>query len=219
MVETAPANSLSHLISTMKILISAIVAGLLLSFSLSAQDKTTGGVRGTVKNTSGNKIPGVMVEARQNGKTVVTAQTDAKGDFAIVNLKPGVYRFVFNKNGLSEGVSGDVAVKAGSVIKLSRLIMGVDKGTLALVRGSVFDSTGRIVRGAKVEIVRLNGDALKKMGEKFTDENGEFAIRLPAETARYRISANVNGEEPTSKDFEFSGGEIFRVALTIKAKQ
>ena len=191
----------------------------LLSLTILAQDKTTGGVKGTVKNTSGDKVSGVTVEARQEGKTVATVQTDGKGDFILANLKPGVYRFIFNKSGLSEGVSGEIAVKAGTFLKLSRLILGIDKGTLALVRGSVFDEGGHIVRGAKVVISRITGDSLKKMGEKYSDDNGEFAIRLPAETAKYRISANLNGAEPAVKDFEFSGGEAFHIALTLKAKQ
>lgn len=204
----------------MKNLISAGTLILLFSFgAVFAQEKTTGGVKGTVKHTGGNKIAGVTVEARREGKTLATVQTDAKGDFAILNLKPGNYRFVFNKTGLSEGVSAEIPVKAGTVLKLSRLIMGIDQGTLALVRGSVFDAAGRIVRGAKVEVARINGDNFKKMGEKYTDDNGEFAIRLPPETARYRISVNANGAEPTSQDFEFSGGEAFRIALTLKAKQ
>ncbi|MEP6925951.1 MAG: carboxypeptidase-like regulatory domain-containing protein [Pyrinomonadaceae bacterium] len=203
----------------MKNMLLAILITCLFSFVSLAQDKTTGGVKGAVKNTSGNKIAGVTVEARQNGMTVATAQTNGQGDFTIANLKPGVYRFIFNKTGLSEGVSGDVEVKAGTILKLSRLILGIDKGTLALVRGSVFDTNGRIVRGAKIEISRITGDSLKKMGEKYTDDNGEFAIRLPSETARYRISANINGMEPATKDFEFSGGEAFRIALTLKAKQ
>lgn len=184
-----------------------------------AQDKNTGGVKGTVKNTSGDKVSGITIEARQEGKTVATGRTDNKGDFTIENLKPGAYRFIFNKSGLSEGVSGEIEIKAGTIIKLSRLVLGIDKGILALVRGSIFDESGRIVRGAKIEISRITGDSLKKMGERYSDDNGEFAIRLPAETARYRISANVNGAAPVTKDFEFSGGEVFRVALTLKAKQ
>ncbi len=203
----------------MKNLFFTILFSLSLSLVVLAQDKTTGGVKGTVKNTSGDKVSGVTIEARQDGKTVATEKTDSKGDFTVKNLKPGIYRFFFNKSGLSEGVSGEVEVKAGTVLKLSRLILGIDKGTLALVRGSVFDSGGHIVRGAKIVVSRILGDGLKKLAEKYSDDNGEFAIRLPAETAKYRISANINGEEPTIKDFEFSGGEAFRIALTLKPKQ
>ena len=203
----------------MKNLFFAILFSLSVSLLVFAQDKTTGSVKGTVKNTSGDKVSGVAVEARQEDKTVATSQTNGNGDFTIANLKPGIYRFIFNKAGLSEGVSGEIEVKAGTTLKLSRLILGIDKGTLALVRGSVFDDGGHIVRGAKIIISRIMGDSLKKMGEKYSDDNGEFAIRLPAETAKYRISANINGAEPTTKDFEFSGGEAFRIALTLKAKQ
>lgn len=189
-----------------------------LTLTVFAQDKNTGGVKGTVKSTEGNKIPGVAVTARQEGKEIASARTDAKGDFTLVGLKPGVYRFVFNKEGLSEGVSSDVTVKAGNMLTLKRLIMSVDKGTLAQIRGSVFDPDGRIVRGAKVEIFKVTGESLRKLGERYSDGNGEFAYRLPSQAARYRFTVSIEGAETVNKDLEVNGAEVYRFAVSLKVK-
>lgn len=186
-------------------------------FSFAAFAQATGGVKGTVKNTAGDKVAGVLIEAKQEGKDVTSVKTDGKGDFVISNLTPGVYSFVFNKDGLSEGVLTNVNVKGGQIITLKRLIMGVDKGRLANVRGSVFDPNGRIVIGAKIEVYRVTGDNLKKLGERYSDGAGEFAYRLPAEAARYRFTVSIQGAETTSKDLEVNGAEVYRFAITLAA--
>jgi 5-hydroxyisourate hydrolase-like protein (transthyretin family) len=185
--------------------------------AMAAQDKTNGGVKGVVKNADDKKLSGVTIEARQGSEKIATTQTDDKGNFVLSNLKPGIYRFAFKKDGYSEGISGDVTIKAGSVLTLKNLILFVDKGVLAIVRGAVFDANGYLVPGAKVVVYRIDGDSLRKINEKYAGSDGEFGFRLPAKTARYRIQAvwrNLEG----SKDFEFSGGEISQVAVSIKPK-
>ena len=203
----------------MKNLLFALIIFSLSTFTVAAQDKKTGGVKGSVHLiTNDGKIAGVTVEAKQNGKTIASARTNDKGDFQINNLPAGIYRFTFNKTGLSEGTSGDVQVKSGTIITLKNLRMNVDKGDLALVRGSVFTPEGLGARGAKVEIYKISSDNTRKIGERFTDEAGEFAVRLPA--GNYRLTASTNkNTEPVSKDFEFTGGQSFDIAVTLKAKQ
>lgn len=167
----------------------------------------------------GDKIAGVTVEARQEGKTIASTKTDGKGDFTLTGLKPGFYRFVFTKEGLSDGVSGETEIKAGTVHTLKNLKMNIDKGTLAVVRGTVFDANGRIVPGAKIEVFRITNDSLKKIGEKYTNNDGEFGISLPPQNARYRFQASIEGAESASKDAEVTAGEVTRIAISLKAKK
>lgn len=181
-----------------------------------AQDKTTGGVKGTVKAPDGKTIANVAVEARQAETVAATARTNNSGDFQIDNLKPGTYVFVFKKAGLSEGVSKPVEIKAKTMHTLKRLILTVDEGSLALIRGSVFDHDGRIARNARVEIFRVSGENLKKLGERTTDTNGEFAFRLPSEAARYRFVVKLENGEPTDKDLDVNGAEVYRFAISLK---
>ncbi len=181
-----------------------------------AQDKSTGGAKGTVKSVAGKPISGVAVEVKQDGKTVANGRTDNKGNFSIVGLKPNVYIFVFTKTGLSEGVSKPLEIKANTVATLKRLILTVDPGALAIIRGSVFDHDGRIARNVKVEILRVTGDGTKRIGERFTDINGEFGLRLPPEPARYRFVVKSADGAPTNKDLEIDGAEVYRFAVSLK---
>lgn len=187
------------------------------NLALFAQDKSAGVVKGTVKSTDGKEIAGVAVEARQDDKVVGAAQTDKNGDFKIANLKPGTYRFIFNKNGLSQGVSKEIEIKPKAVVTLKNLILAIDEGTLAIVRGSVFDSDGRIALGVKIELRRINGDGARKIGEKFTGETGEFTFRLPPDRARYRLIATADKAKPTSKDLDIDGAETYRLAITLNS--
>jgi hypothetical protein len=191
----------------------AFFAILLFSFFALCQNKTTGGVRGKVRMPDGDAIAGVMVQAQQNDKQIATARTDAKGDFTIVNLPPGVYDFVFTKEGLSQGTLPRVEVKAGTIFKLSKLVMAADQGKLAILRGSVFDSNGRSVSGARVEIFR-EGET-KKIAQIFSSDSGEFTFRLPSNAARYRIAVTIGGRMRGSKEIEINGAEIYRTAVSL----
>lgn len=187
------------------------------SFSALAQNKTTGGVRGKVRLTNGDSISGVRVEAQQDGKSAASTRTDGKGEFQFANLKPGVYDLVFSKDGLAQGTLPRVEIKAGEVSKLTKLVMAIDQGTLAIVRGSVFDANGRSVYGAKIEIFKISGGE-KKVQQIFSSQSGEFTFRLPPAEARYRVSVMIDGAERGSQELDVNGAQIYRVAVSLKPK-
>jgi hypothetical protein len=187
------------------------------SFSASAQNKTTGGVRGKVRLTNGNSISGARVEAQQDEKSIASTRTDRKGEFQLDGLKPGIYDFVFIKEGLAQGTLPRVEVKAGEVSRLTKLVMATDQGTLAIVRGSVFDANGRSVYGAKIEIFKISGGE-KKVSQIFSSQSGEFTFRLPPAEARYRVAATIDGAERSSQELEINGAQVYRVAVSLKPK-
>lgn len=187
------------------------------SFSVFAQDKATGVVRGKVRLSNGDSISGVRVEAQQDEKSIASTQTDGKGDFQLGNLKPGVYDFIFNKEGLTQGTLPRVTIKAGENLKLTKLVLTADQGKLAVIRGSVFDHNGRAVYGAKVEIFKASGDG-KKAGQIFSSQSGEFTFRLPPAEARYRVAVTIDGAERGSKEVEINGAQVYTVAVSLKPK-
>jgi uncharacterized GH25 family protein len=205
----------------MRNLILPIFFTLILAFTAITQDKTTGGAKGKVRNPKGDAIEGVLVQVQQNEKDVATAKTDRKGEFIMVGLKPGTYDFVFTKSGWSEGTLRGVKIEAQTMINLgNRLILKVDEGTIAVIRGSVFDPDGRSVRGAKVEIFRVSGNGeTKKLDEDYTSQSGEFVFRMPPNAAKYRFTVTIKGAEPASKDLNVDGAEIYRVAISLKPSQ
>src|SRR5256714_4134465 len=75
----------------------------LLAFVASASAQEQGAVAGVVKDASGAVLPGVTVEASSPAliEKVRTAVTDGTGQYAIENLRPGVYSVKFTLAGFA----------------------------------------------------------------------------------------------------------------------
>lgn len=198
--------------------ISATLFILLLSLAnLAAQDKTTGSIKGRVRVESGTASE-VAVIVRQGEREITQGVTNSKGEFAVNGLQPGIYSITFRKPGLSVGTVNNVEVRAGKVRTLGdRLILTVDEGSIAFLRGSVFDPSGRSVAGARVELARIEADGrLKKLGDRITTETGQFAFRLPPEKARYRVTAKAGGADDATQEITIDDAVVYRVALTLQ---
>ncbi|HEY0003425.1 MAG TPA: carboxypeptidase-like regulatory domain-containing protein [Pyrinomonadaceae bacterium] len=182
---------------------------------------TTGGVKGKVRGADGSAASGVAVIARRGEQEVAHATTGNKGEFVLSGLEPGVYGLTFRKPGLRVGTLEGVEVRAGKVRELSdRLVLQVDEGSLAFIRGSVFTASGRSAPGVRVEIARLQPDGtVKKIDGRVTSETGSFVFRLLPETATYRVSVKMDGAGPLSKDVQVDGAAVYRIALSLPPAQ
>jgi hypothetical protein len=201
-------------------LTNALALALLLFAPVAAQKgarPTTGSVKGRVKVDAGHTAGGVRVAAQLGEEEVARADTDARGNYELSNLAPGVYTLTFRKSGLKTAQHREVEVRAGKVRSLGdKVFMPVDEGSIAFVRGSVFDEGGRSVAGARVEISRVGADgAARKVDGRVTNETGAFSFRLAPDAGRYRVTARSNGRE-ASKDVEIEGAMVYRVALSLK---
>jgi hypothetical protein len=196
---------------------SMIAALLFLSVACPAQDKTTGALKGKVQVEQGS-ASGVAVILLQGEREVTRASTDKKGEFAITHITPGIYSVRFRKPGLTVGTIDSLEIKAGKTRTLGdRLVLSIDDGSIAFLRGSVFTESGRSVPGVRVELARIvDENSVQKLDARVTGETGEFVFRLPPETAKYRVTVKANGAQLTSKDVEVDGAAVFRVALTLK---
>ncbi len=182
-----------------------------------AQDRSTGSLKGKVKVVSGSPS-GISVVARQGEREAATATTDSKGAFIITGLSPGTYSLVFSKAGFSTGTLSNIEVRSGKTRELNeKLVLTIDEGTLAFLRGSVFDPIGRSVPGARIELARIEADGTtKKIDGRLTNESGQFVFRLMPEAAKYRVTVKMDGAEPASKDIEIDGPAVYRIALSLK---
>lgn len=196
---------------------SLLLLVLLMATAATAQESATGGVKGKVGVESGSASD-ITVTVRQGEREVARAATDRKGSFRILGLAPGVYSMTFSRSGLNTGTLSRVEVRAGKVRDLGdKLILAIDEGSLAFLRGSVFDSVGKSVRGARVELARVAADGTaKKLDGRLTNESGQFVFRLTPDAATYRVTVKIDGAEPASKDVEIDGAAIYRVALSLK---
>ena len=198
---------------------SLLVLAILLAITglAGAQDKTKGGIKGKVRVEQGPPS-GVTVVLRKGDREITQVTTQKNGDFVINGLPPGVYGLTFRKPGLSIGTIEDVEVKAGKVRTLGdRLVLTIDEGSLAFIRGSVFNVEGRSVPNAEVELAKINDDgSTRKIDGRLTTETGTFAFRLSPDPAKYRLTLKSKTSEPVSKDVEINGAAVYRIALSSK---
>ena len=183
-----------------------------------AQDRSSGGIKGKVRVETGNPS-GVSVIVRQGEREVARGVTDKKGEFAVSRLAPGRYGVTFRKPGLSVGTIEDVEVKAGKTRSLGdRLVLAIDEGSIAFIRGSVFSQDDRSVPNVRIELAKIEDDGTaRKIDGRITNEIGAFVFRLTPDAAKYRITALPKGGEPVSKDIEIDGAAVYRIALSIKS--
>ena len=187
--------------------------------AIHGQDKTTGTIKGKVKVEVGTPS-GVTVIVREGEREIRQVSTDKNGEFVVARLAPGRYGLTFRKPGLSIGAIENVEVKAGKTRSLGdRLVLTIDEGSIAFIRGSVFSNEGRSVANAKVELAKVMDDGTaRKIDGRLTTETGTFVFRLAPDVAKYRVIVKPEGVEPISKDVEIDGAAVYRVALSLPPK-
>lgn len=195
-----------------------ILVGIMFAGSAFAQDKITGGVKGKVRVETGTP-GGVAVIVRQGDVEVAQGVTAKNGEFELKGLKPGRYGITLRKAGLSVGTKENIDVKAGKPRSLGdHLFLAIDEGSIAFIRGSVFNEDGRSMPNVKIELARVEADgSVRKMDGRVTNETGSFVFRLAPENGKYRITAKASGGEPVSKDVDVDGAAVYRIAISIKS--
>jgi hypothetical protein len=156
----------------------AVLAIVMLA-SLAAGQEQTGGLKGKVKVAKGSP-GGVSVVVQQGEREVTHGTTTSGGDFTISGLAPGIYGLTLRKPGLSVSTIEKISVRAGKVTSLGdRLYLPIDEGSIAFIKGSVFNGSGRSFPGARVELARVLEDgSLKKVDSRVTNDLGEFNFRI-----------------------------------------
>jgi hypothetical protein len=189
----------------------------LLAGGIFAQDRSTGGIKGRVRVETGTP-GGVSVIVTQGEREMARGLTDKSGEFIISRLAPGRYGVTLRKPGLSVGSIEDIEVKAGKTRSLGdRLVLSIDEGSIAFIRGSVFNQDDRSVPNIRIELAKIEGDGTaRKIDGRVTNEIGAFVFRLTPDAAKYRITAKPSGGDPVSKDIEIDGAAVYRIALSIK---
>ena len=200
------------------IICAPLLAALLL-VPAGAQSKTqTGVLKGRVKERNGKALEGVIVRATsaENEEDKRETKSDAKGDFEFAELPAGRYSFSFEKHGYKTFITRKLEVAAGETTRLSSVVELAREGQpYAVIRGAVFHGPGYTLPNATVIIERIDGGGKFKQ-ETISQEGGEFAFRLKAEKAKYRVTATVRGFQPASIEVETDGDEARNVALTLQ---
>ena len=187
------------------------------SIAAIAQDKNSGTIKGKVRVERGSAA-GVAVVLRKDDQELRRVETDRKGEFTMRGITPGTYGLTFRKPGLAVASIDKLEVRQGTR-SLKDLYLAIDEGSIAFIRGSVFNEDGRSVPGVRVELSRIVSDtAVDKLDSRITSETGEFVFRVPPEAAKYRVTLKADKAESISKDVEVDSALVYRVALTYKPK-
>jgi len=121
-------------------LLSLAIVGLLIpSFGFAQTSSTQGAIIGTVTDTSGGVLPGVTVTVTspqlQGSRT---ATTDAKGDFVLPLLPPGVYKADFTLSGLKTVSQTGIVVNVGQNTKQdAKLALGAVTESMTVTASSI----------------------------------------------------------------------------------
>ena len=86
---------------------------------------------------------------------------------------------------------------------------------LGLISGTVFQSTGFSLPGAKVSAVSKQNPKVKK--DTVTGRRGEFALRLPAGQGAYVVTAEAKGFESQQRPADVYEGTKTTVTFQLKA--
>jgi hypothetical protein len=90
--------------------------------------------------------------------------------------------------------------------------------SFAIVAGTVFRESGLSLAGAEVTLMPQGGDdggKPAKAQRQSSDARGEFAFRVPAEHARYQVTASAKGFQKQEKSVEIQGEERTDVTLVL----
>jgi uncharacterized membrane protein len=197
----------------------AIIGALVLAASLTPEASAqTGVLKGKVKELNGKALEGVTIRATNAKESEDNHETksDGKGEFEFTALPAGQYSLSFEKQGYKTFTTRKLEITPGETTKLSRVIELPREGDpYAVVRGAVFHGPGYTLPNATVTIERIDGGRKFKQ-ETVSHEGGEFAFRLRAEKAKYRLTATARGFQPASIEIEVEGDEARNVALTLQ---
>jgi outer membrane receptor protein involved in Fe transport len=148
---------------------------------------TRGTLAGRVTTIRGEGLGGAVVTVT-GGSTTLTATSAADGSFTLA-LPPGVYSVVVNRGGYQTTQSDDVAVVAGSTVRLT-VALGESSTQSLRTIGRVSTSTNRNPINVTTSAVStLSGAAI---GERVTTNLNDVATELPGVSVARTSGATAN---------------------------
>ncbi len=127
---------------SLRSLVLAMVAVLLLAGVLSAQAPTAGRIIGSIKDDQGGPLPGVSVEAK-GSRLVGTAATvsDTNGAYRLLALPPGTYTITYSLQGFSAVVRNDIVlgVEQALVVDIAMKPSAVEEEVIVIGQAPLID--------------------------------------------------------------------------------
>jgi len=176
-----------------------------------------GSITGTVKDQSGNPVPGATVTFTSADGTVVKITTDPQGNFTLTGVPPGTYSGTAvgpnNPNGRPVSVSSapqTVIVKTGAATGPVNFVVTTIPPSFA---GTVTDAAGKPLPGVAVSVNVANPDGTTGalVGTVLTAADGTYntsTFAIPP-GGTYIVTASLAGYTPARLVNSVTGGTTF----------
>src|SRR6266566_235946 len=175
------------------------VGVLLLATVLSAQVLSNGAFLGTVKDPSGASVPGASVRISRVGTELQRqTTTDAEGNYQLLDIPIGDYRFEFERQGFRKVVQTGISISAGQSLRLD----------VTLQLGSVAETLTVDAQALQVDTASANlGSTV------YGSQVAELALATRSFSTLVILQPGVLSNEAqqpglgSSLSFSFSGGQ------------
>jgi Carboxypeptidase regulatory-like domain len=189
-----------------------------------AVQQKTGTLKGKVEGEKGKPLADVDVRVMSSrSREIKEGKTDPTGHYQL-ELEPDSYTVSFDAEGYSGGTLRDMQqVEEGKATEVKTIQLTKAKRT-SKVSGAVFDAHGLSLAGVRLKLVRVPTEEEEKEHKKVeslsreyvTNNHGEFAFRLPAMRARYRVTATFDGYKTQTKFVDVSESEGVPLAFNME---
>jgi hypothetical protein len=209
----------------MKSVCLSILAVHCLLVAVFAATQRTGTLKGKIENEKGKPISGAEVRAmRSRDRSLKETKTDASGNYSF-ELEPDDYTVSFDAEGYQGGTLIQMQqVEEGKETTVKTIRLEKASHRTSLIRGAVFNTIGASLGGARLKLARVptveEEKSHKRVGSLSlsytTNIRGEFAFRVPAERARYKITATASGHKPETKIVDVNESESVPLAFSLE---
>jgi hypothetical protein len=182
----------------------AIVLGLLFMPDMVWAQASTGSIAGTVRDASGGVLPGVTIEASSPAliEKVRTVVTDDRGEYRIVELRPGTYTVTFTLPGFvvvrREGL--ELTTSFTATVNAEMSVGGLEETITVSGESPVVDlSSAR----QQTTVSRDTLDAIPT-----TKRLGQYASIIPGAVNQNTSQQDVGGTAGEGGTFAIHGGRV-----------
>lgn len=192
---------------------------------VSAAQQKTGTLKGKIENEKGKPIPAADVRATRNrDRSVKETKTDEAGNYSF-ELEPDDYTVSFDAEGYQGGTLVQMQqVEEGKETAVKTIRLGKVSHRTSLIRGAVFESNGASLAGAHVKLARIPTTDEEKEHKRVpsvsmsytSNSHGEFAFRVPAARARYKVTATLSGYKSETKMVDVNESEAVPLAFSLE---
>jgi carboxypeptidase family protein len=190
-----------------------------------AAPQGVGTLKGKIENEKGKPIPGAEVRAmRSRDRSLKETRTDEAGSFSF-ELIPDDYTVSFDAEGYQGGTLVQMQqVEEGKETTVKTIRLAKTDQRLSRIRGAVFDSQGASLSGVHLKLERVPTDEelkerkhLKSLSLSYTsNSHGEFAFRVPAARARYKVTATLHGYKLETKVVDVNESESVPLSFSLE---